>query len=340
MQFVLLAGLAGTVGVGVAGWLAGLAYAGVLCGLLRRGLRAAGAERLGPADRVTLARALLVGGVLALVVGGGPAPVAVLVPLAAVALALDAVDGRVARRTGTVSALGARFDMEVDSFLLLVLSVHLAPSVGGWVLVIGGMRYAFVAAAWPLPWMRGTLPPRYWRKVVAAAQGVVLAAAASGLLPPVATAALVAGALALLVESFGRDVAWLWRHRPAAPATRPAPAVEVVPVVAPASAPTASTVRALDVRPVATGLAALGVGSPATALPALGVGPVRPATCTVPSWIAGTGPADLPARVAGPPAAGPVRLAPVGAHGPGARPVDPPARPVPVAVRIVAHQPA
>ncbi|MFU8850824.1 CDP-alcohol phosphatidyltransferase family protein [Micromonospora sp. SL1-18] len=222
-QFVLLAGLAGTAGVGVSGWLAGLAYGVALAGLLRRGLRAAGADRLGPADRVTLARALLVGGVLALVVpgSGGPAPVAVLVPLTAVALALDAVDGLVARRTGTASALGARFDMEVDAFLILVLSVHLVPSVGGWVLAIGGMRYAFVAASWLLPWMRGTLPPRYWRKVVAATQGVVLVVVAGGVLPPVAAAALVAGALALLVESFGRDVAWLWRHRRGRPPRYP-----------------------------------------------------------------------------------------------------------------------
>lgn len=328
LQFVLLAGLAGTVGVGVAGWLAGLAYAGVLCGLLRRGLRAAGADRLGPADRVTLARALLVGGVLALVVDGGPAPVAVLVPLTAVALALDAVDGRVARRTGTVSALGARFDMEVDSFLLLVLSVHLAPSVGAWVLVIGGMRYSFVAASWPLPWMSGTLPPRFWRKVVAATQGVVLAVAASGLLPPAATGALVAGALVLLVESFARDVTWLWRRRPVAPAARPVPAVELVSAVGPAG-PAAT----------ATPLPVLGVRPAATALPALSFGPVRPGTGAVPSWTAGTGPADLPARVPGPSLDGQVRLAPVGAAGPGARPADPPARPVPVAVRIVAHQP-
>ena len=43
--------------------------------------------------------------------------------LSSVALALDGVDGQVARRTRTVSALGARFDMEVDAFLVLVLSV-------------------------------------------------------------------------------------------------------------------------------------------------------------------------------------------------------------------------
>ncbi|SCL33906.1 Phosphatidylglycerophosphate synthase [Micromonospora rhizosphaerae] len=217
LQVVLLAGLAGTVGLGPAGWLAGLAYGGVLCGLLLRGLRRADAGGLGPANRVTLTRAILVGGVLALTVDawGRPAPVAVLAPLTAVALALDAVDGRAARRTRTESALGARFDMEVDAFLLLVLSAHLAPSVGGWVLAIGAMRYAFVAASWPLPWLRRSLPPRYWRKVAAATQGVVLAVAMAGVLPRTVNAVLVAGALAMLVESFGHDVAWLWRHRPA-----------------------------------------------------------------------------------------------------------------------------
>ncbi|SBT42673.1 CDP-alcohol phosphatidyltransferase family protein [Micromonospora auratinigra] len=229
-QFLVLAALAGTVGLGVPGWLAGLTYASVLGALLGRGLRAADAARPGPADLVTLTRALLVGGVLALVVdaGTGPAPVAVLVPLTVVALALDWVDGRVARRTGTASALGARFDMEVDAFLILVLSAHLAPSVGGWVLAIGAMRYAFVAASWVLPWMRRPLPPRYWRKVVAAAQGILLTVAASRLLPgPQLVPA--AAALALLVESFGRDVHWLWRHRPAAtPADRPAAATVIV----------------------------------------------------------------------------------------------------------------
>ena len=49
-----------------------------------------------------------------------------LVGLTAVALALDGVDGRVARRTETVTAVGARFDMEVDAFLILVLSVYVA----------------------------------------------------------------------------------------------------------------------------------------------------------------------------------------------------------------------
>jgi phosphatidylglycerophosphate synthase len=220
-QIVLLAAIAGTSGLTPRGWLVGIGYAVGLFATLTWGLHRAGTDVLGPADRVTLARALLVGGVAALVADSlvRPVPVATLVTLTVVALVLDAVDGKVARRTGTVSALGARFDMEVDAFLLLVLGVYLAHPVGMWVLAIGGMRYAFVAAAWVLPWLRGSLPYRYWRKTVAATQGIVLAVAAADLLPyPVEVTAL-AGALALLVESFGRDVLYLWRrratHRPA-----------------------------------------------------------------------------------------------------------------------------
>lgn len=173
------------------------------------------AYRLGPADRVTLARAALAVGVAALVADsfGGPARVALLVTLAGVALALDAVDGWVARRTGTASKLGARLDGEVDAFLILVLSVYVARSTGAWVLAIGAARYAFLAAGWLLPWLREPLPPRYWRKVVCATQGVVLTIAAADLLPPALIRAALAVALVLLAESFGRDVWWLRAHR-------------------------------------------------------------------------------------------------------------------------------
>ena len=86
------------------------------------------ADRFGPANRVTLARAALVGGVTALVADPSAEPAAAdgAGALTAVALILDAVDGKVARRTGTLRALGARFDMEVDAFLILVLSVYVS----------------------------------------------------------------------------------------------------------------------------------------------------------------------------------------------------------------------
>jgi phosphatidylglycerophosphate synthase len=134
------------------------------------------------------------------------------VTLAATALVLDCVDGWLARRTGTASEFGARFDMEVDAFLIAVLSCCVARSLGPEVLLIGLARYAFVAAGWWLAWLREPAPPRHWRKVVAAVQGVVLTAVASGVPPrPVSVAAVVA-ALALLTESFGSEVWQKWRQ--------------------------------------------------------------------------------------------------------------------------------
>ncbi len=148
---------------------------------------------------------------------GGPAlrpgAVAVLVSLAFAVIALDAVDGHVARRTGTTSELGARFDMEVDAFLVLVMSVYAAPKFGPWVLAIGLARYVFVAAGWFLAWLRGSAPPRHWNKVVAVVQGLALAVAAADVLPRAFMAVLLGAALVLLAESFGRESWWLWRNR-------------------------------------------------------------------------------------------------------------------------------
>ena len=224
-QAALLAALAATVGLGGAGWLVGAACGLTLAAVLARALWRDRSVRLGPASWVTLARATLAVGVAALTAEslGRDIPVAPLVALAAVALVLDYVDGWIARRTGSESALGARLDGEVDAFLILVLSIAVAPSAGAWVLAIGFARYAFLAAGWVLEWMRDPLPRRDWRKIVAATQGIVLTVAAAGVVPQALTAIALAGALALLAESFGRDVWWLWQRRHAtrrAPATR------------------------------------------------------------------------------------------------------------------------
>ena len=215
-QLVLLAVLAAGADLGPLGWLVGIGYAVGLWILLAGAARRACSTTLGPADLVTLARAVLVGGVAGLVAdrfADGVTPVATLVVLASVALALDGVDGQVARRTGTVSALGARFDMEVDAFLVLVLSIHVAVVLTPWALVVGGMRYAFVAASWVLPWLCGPLPTRFSAKVVAAAAGIVLVVAAAGVLPAAVATGLVIGLMVMVTRSFGQSVAWLWRAR-------------------------------------------------------------------------------------------------------------------------------
>jgi phosphatidylglycerophosphate synthase len=218
-QVALLAVLAWSVGLSGVGWVVGLACGVTTNTALTRSLTRHGARGLGPADRVTLTRATLAGGVAALTADSfwRPALVTTLVALTVVALVLDAVDGWVARRTGTMSALGARFDMEVDALLILILSVYVAHSLGAWVLAIGAARYVFVAAGWLVPWLRGSVPPRYWGKVVAATQGVVLTFAAADILPHSLAAAALAASSILLAESFGRQVWWLWRYRPVTP---------------------------------------------------------------------------------------------------------------------------
>lgn len=217
-QVLLLAILAGTAGLGAAGSIVGVACAVIMAAALACGLARSPGDRLGPASWVTLARATLAVGVAALAADSFThgTPVALLVTLAAVALALDAVDGWVARRTGMTTVLGARFDGEVDAFLILALSVYVAPALGAWVLAIGAARYLFLAGEWLLPWMRAPLPPRRWRKLVAAMQGVVLTVAAAGVLPRGLTQALLVAALALLAASMGQSAGWLWRRRHAA----------------------------------------------------------------------------------------------------------------------------
>ncbi len=124
-QLALLGALAVTVGLSPSGWVVGTACAMITGAALVRGLVRHGRDGLGPADVVTLVRATLACGVAALTADafGRPARVTALLALAVVAIVLDGVDGWVARRTGTASTFGARFDMEVDAFLILVLSV-------------------------------------------------------------------------------------------------------------------------------------------------------------------------------------------------------------------------
>lgn len=232
MQATLLTALAAVTGFGVAGLVTGAGFGLGTAIAISYGLHRERIPALRPADWVTLVRATLVGCVAVLTVDSfrAPVPARLLVALTIAALLLDAVDGRIARRTGTTSRFGALFDQETDAFLLVVLSVYVARSLGGWVLAIGALRYAFLAAGWLLPWLRGPLPSSLWGKTIAAVQGVVLLVAAAGVLPRPATVILVTLSLVVLVGSFSHSVIWLWRHRAAPVPPAPVP-------VAPAPAP-------------------------------------------------------------------------------------------------------
>lgn len=167
------------------------------------------------ADRVTLSRAVLGGGCATIVMlaalDTAPHRSWWLVLLAAPAVLLDAVDGRVARHTGTASAQGSRLDMETDAALLLVLTVPLAFTIGPWVLAIGLMRYAFVVLSWFRPAWREPLDFSQFRRVVAAIQAVVLVVALVPVVPLTGACIILALSLALLLTSFLRDIITLER---------------------------------------------------------------------------------------------------------------------------------
>jgi phosphatidylglycerophosphate synthase len=127
------------------------------------------------------------------------------------ALALDGVDGRLARRLGQASAFGARFDMETDAATVLALSllVWLCGQAGPWVLAIGLMRYIFVGVGRVWPALAAPLPPKKRRQAICVAQMAALILALVPSVPSEWASPLCLAAVAALAYSFAVDVAWL-----------------------------------------------------------------------------------------------------------------------------------
>lgn len=169
---------------------------------------------LGLCNVVTLGRLALTAALAAPLLAGGGASWPVFA-VASVALALDGVDGWLARRQGLASEFGARFDMEVDAALALLLAVNAVAGseAGALALLLGLPRYVFAAAAAVLPWLRGDLPERLSRKGVCVLQLGVLIALQAPILPGGAAMLLVPLAAGALAWSFAVDVLWLGRRR-------------------------------------------------------------------------------------------------------------------------------
>lgn len=185
----------------------------VLLALARRHLPA---ESFGSANRVTLMR----GALLALLFGllGEQTPGAAAAQFAAsvglVVLALDGLDGQLARRQGNATSFGARFDMETDALMILVLAalVWQFDKAGLWIMLAGLMRYGFVAAATVLPWMRRPLRESRRRQAAFVLLALVLIACLLPALVPPWSSLLALSGLALIGGSFAVDVAWLARR--------------------------------------------------------------------------------------------------------------------------------
>jgi phosphatidylglycerophosphate synthase len=168
---------------------------------------------------VTAVRALLVVALAATLARRELPGALVAVAIAAVATALDGVDGWVARRTRTASAFGARFDLETDALLILVLSALTwrYGKAGMWVIASGLLRYAFVGGARVWPWLAAPLEPSRRRQTICVVQIAGLLTALLPSITPPASAAIAALSLAALCWSFVVDILWLWRLQPSRP---------------------------------------------------------------------------------------------------------------------------
>lgn len=170
---------------------------------------------LGWANRITLVRSVFIA-----IVAGALATNAFIdaiwlwLIMAVIALLLDGMDGWMARRTQSHSSFGARFDMEMDALLIMLLCMGLLKleALGLWVLLMGSMRYLFVAASWPFPWLKKPLFISYRRKAVCVWQVVALLLALSPLTSHITATLLALSALASLIYSFGIDIWWLYKQ--------------------------------------------------------------------------------------------------------------------------------
>jgi len=180
--------------------------------LLLLATRHLSSRTFGAANRVTLTRGALVL-LLAALIGEAPMPWLVST-LVTVVLMLDGVDGRLARKHGTASDFGARFDMETDAVFLLVLCmlVWQYDKAGVWILLAGLMRYLFIAASVLLRFLRRPLPPKRRRQAAFVTQAIVLGVCVAPVVPSPYSDALAFIGLAFLSWSFAVDVYYLATH--------------------------------------------------------------------------------------------------------------------------------
>ena len=173
--------------------------------------------RLGAANHITTARAVLVA-LVASLPGEPRLPIVTAVAAAAslVVTVLDGVDGWLARRSAMASRFGARFDLEIDALLILVLALLAWEhgKAGPWIVLSGLLRYVFVAAGVVWPWLRYPLPSSRRRQTICVLQIVGLTLTIVPAITPPLSNLLAAITFVTLCYSFLVDAVWLWR-RPA-----------------------------------------------------------------------------------------------------------------------------
>ena len=169
-------------------------------------------DSLGIATAATLTRGLIIAAVAGFIVLPTPMGHTAWFPagLYVVAVALDRLDGRLARRYGETTVLGAKLDGEFDGLSLLVAGLlgTVYGTLPPWYLAVGLARPAFVVGGW-LHRRRGgsvgSIPPSAVRRPLAGVQMLVCSVALVPIVPSTVSIALATVAMIPFVGVFVRD---------------------------------------------------------------------------------------------------------------------------------------
>jgi phosphatidylglycerophosphate synthase len=175
----------------------GLCSLSVLVGLAKGRFTPRG--HFGSANAVTALRAAIVAALpWAALQLDGP----LVAGIAVAVLALDVVDGYLARRHGNASDFGSSFDVETDALFVMVLSLVLYErgAAGPWVILAGAWRYVYVLA----PLLVKTEEPQGRRSVFGRLAFVLMIVSfvLGLLLPPQTSQPVVALGVAVVSASF------------------------------------------------------------------------------------------------------------------------------------------
>ncbi len=120
-------------------------------------------------------------------------------------LGLDTLDGYVARRSGSASVFGGRFDMETDATFVLTMGIHCVYGIGlgAWALIPGLWRYCYVLFMAFFPTRFGEAPRSSFARYSFAITSVITVGAL--LSPPPFAAAAMTLVSAMVSYSFGRS---------------------------------------------------------------------------------------------------------------------------------------
>ena len=162
----------------------------------------------GSANMITSLRLLLIFG---LMLGSSVFSHELLAFLGVLTLLADGVDGYLARRFQTTSFFGGYYDMETDAFFVLSMSavLYITGLAGGWILLIGLTRYAFVLIKMFIKEKKQIQTRSYLGQFIAV---FLMGSLLTGLLVPKAIyLPLIVLAGVMVLFSFVRELVWIIR---------------------------------------------------------------------------------------------------------------------------------